>query len=234
MFSDAVTNVLSSGYACANINGQTCTMVATAAVIPTVTCDGSKNGAFVFQTVPDPKASITAMSLFAPMIQINWHRSDRNAIAKAQEPDATIDPTNTIETTIEMLELDTRPLPTRTGAVVESAIDDGSPHSHEPLSSAFKVGMGVSGAVIVLMVVVCTMFWCWRRRKLQREEQELDRLYGVIAKDPPAGEFAGERDVAGWHQGRRPYRLPPTRDPYRENSIEFQRPMPSYQRPYQP
>jgi len=225
--------VLFSSYTCANINGQTCTMVATAAVIPTVTCDGSKSGAFVFQTVPNPKASFTATSLLTTMIQIHWHRSDHNTIVKAHEPDATIDITNTVEATIKPLELDARLLSARTGAVVtESVIDDGSSHSHGPLSSAFKVGMGVSGAVIVLMVVVCTMFWCWRQCKLQQEEQELDRLYGVITKVPPSGELADKRDVAGWHQGRRPHLLSPTRDPYRENTIEFERPMPSYQRAY--
>ena len=52
-------------------------MVATSTTIPTVTCEGSKSGDFGFQTVPDAKASITAFSLFAPMIQINWQSSDR-------------------------------------------------------------------------------------------------------------------------------------------------------------
>ncbi|KAH8898037.1 hypothetical protein GQ53DRAFT_712568 [Thozetella sp. PMI_491] len=66
-----------SGYGCANLNGQTCTMVATSTTVPTVTCDGTKSGAFAFQTVPDAKASITAFSLFAPMIQINFQSSDQ-------------------------------------------------------------------------------------------------------------------------------------------------------------
>ncbi|KAK0732005.1 hypothetical protein B0H67DRAFT_474827 [Lasiosphaeris hirsuta] len=66
-----------SGYGCGNINGQTCTMIATSTTVPTVTCDGTKSGDFAFQTVPDAEASITAFSLFAPMIQINWQSSDR-------------------------------------------------------------------------------------------------------------------------------------------------------------
>ncbi|KAK3693357.1 hypothetical protein B0T22DRAFT_39168 [Podospora appendiculata] len=66
-----------SGYGCANINGQVCTMVATSTTVPTVTCEGTKSGDLAFQTVPDAKASITAFSLFAPMIQINWQSSDK-------------------------------------------------------------------------------------------------------------------------------------------------------------
>jgi hypothetical protein len=52
-------------------------MVATPDTVPTVTCDGSKSGDFAFQTIPDIEATITALSLFAPMIQINWQSSDR-------------------------------------------------------------------------------------------------------------------------------------------------------------
>ncbi len=52
-------------------------MIATSTTVPTVTCDGSKSGAFAFQTIPDAKASITAFSLFAPMIQINFQSSDK-------------------------------------------------------------------------------------------------------------------------------------------------------------
>ncbi|KAB5549501.1 hypothetical protein GE09DRAFT_1174419 [Coniochaeta sp. 2T2.1] len=63
-----------SGYGCANFGGQTCTMIATSTVIPTVTCDGNKVGALAFNTVPD--ASVTAFSLYAPMIQINFQSSD--------------------------------------------------------------------------------------------------------------------------------------------------------------
>ncbi|KAK3329164.1 hypothetical protein B0H66DRAFT_596762 [Apodospora peruviana] len=61
-----------SGYGCANINGQTCTSVATTAV-PTMTCDGSS-----FETAAPAKDAITAFNLFAPMIQINFQASDKS------------------------------------------------------------------------------------------------------------------------------------------------------------
>lgn len=70
-----------SGYGCANIGGQTCTMIATSTVVPTVSCDGSKVGALAFNTVPDTAAQVTAFSLYAPMIQINFQSSDLPAAA---------------------------------------------------------------------------------------------------------------------------------------------------------
>ncbi|KAK3335182.1 hypothetical protein B0T19DRAFT_2370 [Cercophora scortea] len=77
-----------SGYGCANINGQVCTMVATSTTVPTVTCDGTKSGDVAFQTIPDAKASITAFSLLAPMIQINWQSSDKPQTTPAESPSA--------------------------------------------------------------------------------------------------------------------------------------------------
>lgn len=73
--------ILKSGYGCANIGGQTCTMIATSTVVPTVSCDGNKVGALAFNTVPDTAAQVTAFSLYAPMIQINFQSSDLPAAA---------------------------------------------------------------------------------------------------------------------------------------------------------
>ncbi|KAK0732453.1 hypothetical protein B0T21DRAFT_290944 [Apiosordaria backusii] len=88
-----------SGYGCANINGQTCTLVVRSSTIPTVTCDGATSGNFGFQTVPDREASITAFSLFAPMIQINWQSSDRPAAATTSSSTGTGPTTPSTRTT---------------------------------------------------------------------------------------------------------------------------------------
>ncbi|KAL1874215.1 hypothetical protein VTK73DRAFT_542 [Phialemonium thermophilum] len=72
-----------SGYTCTNINGQTCVTVATSTVVPMVTCDAGGAGPVVTETIPDNAASITAMTLLAPMIQLNFQSSDKSASSKA-------------------------------------------------------------------------------------------------------------------------------------------------------
>ncbi|KAK4096996.1 hypothetical protein N658DRAFT_562101 [Parathielavia hyrcaniae] len=232
-----------SGYGCANINGQTCTMVATSTVMSTVTCDGNKRAALAFQTIPDPKASITAFSLFAPMIQINWQSSDRPSLtssdstsigSSSQSSSApstttsdriTASGTPTVDadakSSADTLILDTNPqttganevdlgdaTPTPTPSLQESE----TPSDSGSFSSGAKVAIGVTGAVAVVMMVVCVFFYCWRRRKTQREEQELDRLYGVKGAMTSGGDFTHGGDIPGWYRGQR--LMTPTKDPF--------------------
>ncbi|AEO69847.1 uncharacterized protein THITE_2057645 [Thermothielavioides terrestris NRRL 8126] len=233
-----------SGYGCANINGQTCTMVATSTTVPTVTCDGNKSGDLAVRTVPDAAASITALSLFAPMIQINWQSSDRPASStESTRPTATststdnritASGTHTIGTGADSsaettLVIDGHPQTSGTAHIVIGA---GTPTSTPSLqgddkaaasdssggfSSAAKVAVGVGGAVAVLTLLVCALFYYLRRRKSRREEQELDRLFGTAnAKHEmtAAGDFTSSSDIPGWYRGQRLATL--TKDPFRD------------------
>ncbi|EAQ93823.1 hypothetical protein CHGG_02058 [Chaetomium globosum CBS 148.51] len=261
-----------SGYGCANINGQTCTMMATSTTIPTVTCDGNEIGDGASMTVPSEEASITAFSLLAPMIQINWQSSDRPKSTTSFRASVTKTSTtgrvrstssetstgetesdNTSETKTsdgsrgETLVLDEHPqttggevdigggAPTTTPTLQEneSSPDNGA------MSSGAKVAIGVASAVGVLMVLVCALFYCWRKRKTRREEQELDRLYGLKHSMSIGGDFTNSSDIPGWYRGQR--LATATKDPFGVHDAnhgammpEMERPAAPYYRPYRP
>ncbi|KAK3341913.1 hypothetical protein B0T25DRAFT_355911 [Lasiosphaeria hispida] len=267
-----------SGYGCGNINGQTCIMIATSTTIPTVTCDGTKSGTFAFQTVPDAEASITAFSLFAPMIQINWQSSDRTQtastatktgaaagpVATATNPTRTganqpaeTSGTQTIDTdaasTIPTLETDgpqTQPAGTGTGTAevgsTAGASTDAdqkeSTDSGNGLATATKIGLGIGGAVTALALVIGTIMYVWRRRRNNRDEQELDRLYGMKHAVSSSSDLTGTRgddSIPGWYRGQRqaptPGRLMPTADPYGgAGADQLEAPASPYYRPYRP
>ncbi|KAK4646952.1 uncharacterized protein QC761_100190 [Podospora bellae-mahoneyi] len=247
-----------SGYGCANINGQTCTLVVTSSTIPTVTCDGSKSQNFGFQTVPDPEASITAFSIFAPMIQINWQSSDRPATTTSStgtgstasstrptttNPLASASGTKVIDTEDESAEetlvLDDNSQATGTGRVptrtleapglASDAADASSGEDSEGLSSNVKVGLGVVGASVVLLALVIGLFWCWRKRKNAAEEQELDRLYGQKTATGSTSDLTRSDEIPGWCRGQR-LATPTQKEPFfRESLREMRMPADPYQ-----
>lgn len=227
------TNLSSSGYGCANIDGQTCTMIATSTAVPTVTCDGSRSGDFAFLTVPDEEASITAFSLFAPMIQINWQSSDRPESeptgesagptrTRTNDPFATAPRTQTVDTdggsASETLDIDDDGQATAPSTLAATAT--GPPGQKEAASdsegfgSSAKVGLAVAGASMVVVVLVCAMFYFWRRRKNQLEERELDRLYGMKHASGSASDLTSTQDIPGWYRGQR--LMTPTADPFQQ------------------
>ncbi len=122
-----------SGYGCANINGQTCTMLATSTTVQTATCDGNKIGDLGVQTVPDSRASITAFSLFAPMIQINWQSSDRPQSTSTTSA-STITATTTTtppssSSKIRPTDAGTRTIDTNATSSPETLVLDGNPQT---------------------------------------------------------------------------------------------------------
>ncbi|KAK4173309.1 hypothetical protein QBC36DRAFT_381090 [Triangularia setosa] len=248
-----------SGYGCANINGQTCTLVVTSSTIPTVTCDGTKSGNFGFQTIPDAEASITAFSLFAPMVQINWQSSDRPTITTStstgtgltasstrpmtSNPLASASGTKVIDTEDESAEetlvLDNDPQVTGTGGAPTGTLgapgsssdpaDASSSETSEGLSSNVKVGLGVIGASVVLLAFVIGLFWCWRRRKNTAEEQELDRLYGQKTTTGSTSDLTRSNEIPGWYRGQR-LETPTQKEPFfRESLREMRMPAEPYQ-----
>jgi hypothetical protein len=207
-------------------------MVATSTTIPTVTCDGSKSGDFGFQTVPDEDAKITAFSMYAPMIQINWQSSDRpkststksskTKTTAADDDDededdynVTVTGTKTVDPDVaatgETLVLDGSPQttgndnidfaePSQTPTLQENAADS---DEGTTISSGAKVAIGAAGAAVGLVILVCAFFYVWRRCKSQREDQELDRLYGLKNTMSAGGDFTSSNDIPGWYRGQR-------------------------------
>lgn len=72
-----------TGYSCSDIqqySWQTCVSIATSATYSAVTCESGTSGGFAFWTIPFTTVSavtVSEVSLYAPMIQINWKASDR-------------------------------------------------------------------------------------------------------------------------------------------------------------
>ncbi|KAK5652315.1 hypothetical protein OQA88_10665 [Cercophora sp. LCS_1] len=236
-------------------------MIATSTVIPTVTCDGSKSGDFAFKTVPDPEASITAFSLFAPMIQINWQSSDRPSTRSATTtgPGATrtndlpaetsgtkvIDPD--IASGAPTLETDgSVRLPTGALNGTESTDDPANDADKEEstegetgLATTTKVGLSIAGAVAAVAIVVGSIVYVWRRRRHHREDQELDRLYGMKHNSSSVDLTGhGDDEIPGWYRGQRqlPTRLSPTQlSPFRpDGPANLEVPQSPYYRPYRP
>ncbi|KAK3382143.1 hypothetical protein B0T24DRAFT_517498 [Lasiosphaeria ovina] len=260
-----------SGYGCANINGQTCTVVATSTMVQTVTCEGTEMGDFAVQTVPDPAASITAFSLFAPMIQINWQSSDTTTETSATagptttpEPGAaatgaasngtatdrppTASGTKTVNTGVasgvSTLETDGL-LPPATGTGSSTASNSGTGAARPPsdaeqtadpssgsggLATGTKVGLGIGGGIAAVVLVVSVLIFAWRRRNSRREDQELDRLYGL--KHGSSSDLTGANEIPGWYRGQR--LLTPTADPFRGPGTQLEPPPSPYYRPYRP
>lgn len=85
-----------SGYTCGNNGGQTCSQVISTGTVSTLSCPllgpDAKTGVV---TVTDGSASgdVATMTLFAPMIQINWQSTDR--AAKTTSTSAQTSPSST-------------------------------------------------------------------------------------------------------------------------------------------
>lgn len=237
-------------------------MIATSTVIPTVTCDGSKSGDFAFKTVPDPEASITAFSLFAPMIQINWQSSDRPSTRSATTtgPGATrtdhlpveTSGTQTIDTgaasglptleTDDSIQIPTGGAFNGTEPIGDGADDAEKEESNDGstgLATTTKVGLGIAGAVAAVAIVVGSIMYVWRRKRHQREDQELDRLYGMKHNSSSVDLTGhGDDEIPGWYRGQRqaPTRLTPTQlSPFRpDGPSNLEVPQSPYYRPYRP
>ncbi|KAL2270755.1 hypothetical protein VTJ83DRAFT_126 [Remersonia thermophila] len=225
-----------SGYGCANMHGQTCTMVAASTAIPTVTCHGSKSGNFGYLTIPGEggASSLTALTLLAPMIQINWRATDRPGATTTAEPTATsisgsqgpsASGTKTVdaaaasgEATLVLAPGDgrgTSRLDPNAGGTSSSSRQPASDDKNENgdtgggLDAFSGVAIGAASTAVLLAVVVCGLFfWWWRRRTSKREERDPSRLYGMRHAMSPVGGLAIQDDMPGWYRGQRQATLP--------------------------
>ncbi|KAL2159379.1 hypothetical protein VTH06DRAFT_2383 [Thermothelomyces fergusii] len=235
-----------SGYGCANINGQTL-------LAPMIQLNWQSS---------DRPASTTSstISTTAPITSSSGSSSSASA---RSSPTGTItstssrDTTDSTETTLtsatsitETLILDDSPQTTGTetgtsdrgvdgpkGTPALQDVDDSSDGSG-PLNSGMRVAIGVAASVVVLLMLVCALFYCWRRRKTLQEERELDRLCGMKHSMNDGGDFRDVYDLPGWYRGQR--LATPTKDPFGRHTAdaglgtEMERPAAPYYRGYRP
>ncbi|KAK3986046.1 hypothetical protein QBC44DRAFT_297756 [Cladorrhinum sp. PSN332] len=208
-----------SGYACANINGQTCTRVATSTAVPAiVTCDGSN-----FKTI-DPEA-VPTITLMAPMIQINFQRTDL--------PSSTIDPL-ALATGTRTITVDTDSSPTDGSNPAEETLQVDPSSSNNKNSPSFvldpeqtiptnpsssastsqsqnqgglpsnvKVGLGVTGAVAVVLALVFALFYFWRKKKNKLEDREMVQFYAKHGNGMGMGGSGQNAPIPGCYRGER-------------------------------
>ncbi|KAK3392721.1 hypothetical protein B0H63DRAFT_461 [Podospora didyma] len=104
------------------------------------------------------------------------------------------------------------------------------------MATGTKVGLGIAGGVAAVLIAVSAFFYVWRRRRSQREEQELDRLYGIKHTTSSSADLTASDEIPGWYRGHR--LMTPTQpmsaDPFRGGTSELEPPASPYYRPYRP
>jgi hypothetical protein len=167
------------------------------------------------------------------MIQMNWQSSDRPEptsteaslrptasettaeIAETESSPPVSSETQGADTgrgsATQTLEIDDNPQSTLTGTLEPGGVatpsgslnqEEATP-SGQGFSSGTKVGLAVAGSAIGMLMLVCALFYVWRRRKLNREEAELDRLYGMKHASGSASDLMTSEDIPGWYRGQR-------------------------------
>ena len=152
-----------SGFKCGNLNGQTCVMGVKSTTIPTVSCVGGSSNNFGFTTVPNEK--VTALNLFAPMIQLAFKSSDQTDSSSTETSStSTRANTNRVTSSATSAPTDSLPSPTLGGDSVSSGT---SSSSNTTLSIGAVAGIAVGAAALVLLIMAAAVF-IWRRRRSQR------------------------------------------------------------------
>ncbi len=65
------------------------------------------------------------------------------------------------------------------------------------------VGLGVGGGLAALAVIASVAIYYWRKKRARREDEELDRLYGMKGLSSP-NDIMRTDDIPGWYRGQRP------------------------------
>ena len=206
-------------------------MVATSTSVSVATCAGKKLGQVAPLAVPT--GSITAFSMFAPMIQINFQSSDKPAPSTSVPPEQTGN-SGVIPVPIgagnAASSSESGPSPTGAPASSESSAagtSDGTGKDEKPpadatqpggsdqtdsaasptgsselqtqdkanadsgsgggLPKAAMMGIFIGSGVAALLGIGTTLIYCLRKRRREREERELDTMYGLGKLDSKTG-----------------------------------------------
>ncbi|KAK0721869.1 hypothetical protein B0T26DRAFT_643555 [Lasiosphaeria miniovina] len=143
----------SSNYACANINGQTCVRVVQSTSVRTVYCDGVTTTNLGSMTLPNEYASM--LTLYAPMIQINFQSSDISGTTSGASSRGTA-----------TSDLAAATAPPAAGAAnnVNGTTISSTPSNG--LSAGAIAGIGVGLAALILAIGLATLL-LWRKRRRQ-------------------------------------------------------------------
>ncbi|KAL2193367.1 hypothetical protein P885DRAFT_45445 [Corynascus similis CBS 632.67] len=136
-----------TGFHCDNLRGQTCRMVATSTLLPTVSCQSGSSNNFGFTTLPN--AEVEALNLYAPMIQIAWKSSDRPETSTTSRSRTISSPTTSVLN------------PTPTG---DEPYGSATTSDDFTLSTGAIAGIAV-GAAVVFLLIFATAFFIFRRRR---------------------------------------------------------------------
>ncbi|KAK4099247.1 hypothetical protein N658DRAFT_498617 [Parathielavia hyrcaniae] len=137
-----------TGFHCDNLNGQTCRHVATSTILPTVSCESGSSNNFGFTTLPAP--DVSALHLYAPMIQLAWKATDR-----PPDFDATTSTTGTAGPT------------SASTATSTPTSNEPDTSTGPPLSTGAVAGIAVGSAALSLLIIAAA-FFVWRRRRRLR------------------------------------------------------------------
>ncbi|KAK4125801.1 hypothetical protein N657DRAFT_642552 [Parathielavia appendiculata] len=137
-----------TGFNCDNLNGQTCRHVATSTTLPTVSCESGSSNNFGFTTLP--AAKVSALHLYAPMIQLAWKATDRPDFDITSSA-GTSGPTTTSP-------------PTTASTATNTPLNEPPTSTGPPLSNGAVAGIAVGSAALFLLIMAAAVF-VWRRRR---------------------------------------------------------------------
>ncbi|KAL6806768.1 hypothetical protein GGI42DRAFT_292537 [Trichoderma sp. SZMC 28013] len=183
--SETAVGCCPTGFACANINGNTCVATATDTAVPTAFCDGTKLTDSGTETFPhvitvtqtdtasetvDVETSSLTMVLYAPMVQINFQASDLPAS------------TTTASTTLAT----TRTTASTSQQTSTSAADNSVGKGSSGLSNGAKVGLGVGlGLGAAFLLAFAGFIYYYRRSKRSQIAISSELPNNEIAEETP-------------------------------------------------
>jgi hypothetical protein len=150
------------GYTCTNYNGQTCGLVVTSTTISTLNCPSDTDSALeqlVTRTLPDDALPLSSLTIFAPMIQLNFQSTDLPQTSTSSTDLARASTSSTPSLT---------PTPTVAPAVPAA--------KNNNLSSGAIAGISLAGALVaIILAIFVTVLWR-RREKLGRQSKEQENV----------------------------------------------------------
>lgn len=181
------------GYTCTNSNGQTCALVVTSTTVTTGYCPSSTLvlEALMTRTLPDDALSLSTLSMFAPMFQLNFQSTDLPPASTSSTGPAQ---TGTSSTGSAQAGTSGTPSPTSppTTAPTVPAANDNS------LSTGAIAGISLSAALVAISLAIFVAI-VWRRRvrrRTQPEEQEDQHALGYMAEMDSASPMPKRQELA--------------------------------------
>ncbi|KAK0715469.1 hypothetical protein B0H67DRAFT_463254, partial [Lasiosphaeris hirsuta] len=147
-----------TGFACANINGQTCLAVASSVTVGTVTCDSGSSDGFAWATIPNAALGLESINLFAPMIEIAWKQSDLPESLRSTSTVTSVTNTASQQTTSA-----TASTSSPTGIVAGSGGGGGTSAS-AGMSTGAVAGLAVGVTALVFGIAIAA-FYVWRKKR---------------------------------------------------------------------